>query len=122
MPILTNHKVFEYKICYHVALRADAILYETKYFTLIGLLLKLVNPALIYFNIQIKELLKIIFSIFLIISILSLACACPMLNRNIVTFFLVDSNLIADLLMLMYLIIEACRKLQCTKNWEDIAQ
>ena len=42
--------MFEYKICYHVALRANAIFYEIQDFTLIDLLLKLANRASIFFQ------------------------------------------------------------------------
>ena len=46
--------MFGYKICHHVALRVNVI-YEMHYFTLINLLLKLVSPASILFNIQIEK-------------------------------------------------------------------
>ena len=42
-----------------------------------------------------------------------------MQNTNIFTFY---SNSLADLLMLVYLVIEACMKLKRTKISEDIAQ
>ena len=49
MIYLTNHKVIEYKICYHVVLKANAIFYKIQDFTFIALLLKLASPASIYF-------------------------------------------------------------------------
>ena len=61
MPQLTNHNVFEYKICYHVALRANATfchIATTQNFTLIDLLLNLPSPTSIFFTIQIKYNLK----------------------------------------------------------------
>ena len=63
MPELTNHKVFEYKICYHVVLRTNAIFYKIQDFTLTDLLLKSASPVSIFFNIRIEKQLKIIFSI-----------------------------------------------------------
>ena len=44
--LLINYKVFEYKICYLLASRVDAIFYEVQDFTY--LLLKLMSPASIY--------------------------------------------------------------------------
>ena len=89
MPYSTNHKVFEYKICYHEALRANTIFYEIQDFTLIDLLQKLASPASIFSNIQIETLfiIALLWYSMLIISILSQAC--HMQNTNILTFFLV---------------------------------
>ena len=52
--------MFEYEICHHVALRANAIFYEIQNFTLVDLFLKLASPASI-FNIQREKQFKIIF-------------------------------------------------------------
>ena len=54
--------MFQYKICYSVALRAKAIFYEIQNFTLFDILLKLVSPASILLNIEIEKLFKIIAS------------------------------------------------------------
>ena len=51
-----------------------------------------------------------------------LSLDCHMKNTNIFTFFSRYSNSFADLLRLVYLIIEACMKLKPTKISGDIAQ
>ena len=62
IQLLTNNKVFESTICYHVNLRINLIFYENQHFTLIDLLLEIASPALIFFNIKIENYLIKIFS------------------------------------------------------------
>ena len=80
--------MFEYKICYHVALAVNAIFYEMQDFALVDLLLKLVSPALISFNIQIEKLLNITYSMVFNINNHYFVSNLSYGNKNIFTFLL----------------------------------
>ena len=43
-----SYRVYTHKICYHVALKANSIVYEIQDFMSIDLLLKRTRPALIF--------------------------------------------------------------------------
>ena len=94
--------------------------YDIQGFTLIDLLLKLAGPGHIfqYLNKKLSKINSLCHSI-LIISILSIAC--HMQKHQYLHIFYRYSNLIADLLMLVYLIIDACMAFKNEQYSEDIA-
>ena len=112
--------MFEYNICFQVALIRDNFFHEIHDFTLMDLLLKSRSPASIFFNIQIERLLTVFSNVFNLDHqhfVSSLPYAKP-------TYFYIFprySNSLPNLLMLVYLIIETCMKLKRIKISEDIA-
>ena len=95
--------------------------YEVQDFTLVDLLLKLASPESILFNIQIEKLLRIIFSMVININYHHFVSSLPYAKHKYICIFPLYSNSLVDLLMLVYLVIEACMKLKSIKRSEDIA-
>ena len=85
---LTNHKVFEHKICYQCSFKSQCNFLRTTRFNVNRFIIDIASLSAIFFNIQIENYVKYYFLwySFLIIRILSLAC--HMQNTNIFTFFL----------------------------------
>ena len=96
------------------------IYYEIQNFTLLDLLLKLTSPALIFFIIKLEKLFIIIFSMLFNVNhhfVFSLSYT----KHKYFCIFLLYSNSLADLLMQVYLRIEACTKAKRTRISEDLA-
>ena len=100
--------------------RANSFSYEIQDFTLIDLLLKLARSVSIFFNIQIEKFFKIIFSMVLHPNYQHFVSCQSYTKHKYVYIFLQYLNSLADLLMLVYLIIESCMKLKRTKILKDI--
>ena len=113
--------MFKYKICYHVALRANAHFYKIQEFTFIDLLLKLTSSVSIFFNIQIGKLFKIIFYMVFNLNHQHFVSRQSYAKHKYFCIFPRYSILLADLPRLMYLIIETCMKLKRTKISKDVA-